>query len=100
MTTIPFNRTFYDCVSAVLILILIFMIGYDLYVFLEMKVYRTYSTSCLLLSCVILLIFRTISLTVYIFETKPSELESSIVGCLFLDIPIFLLNLITLCLIY
>ena len=100
MTTIPFNRTFYDCVSAILILILIFMIAYDLYVFLEMKVYRTYSTSCLLLSCVTLLIFRITSLVVFIFDSNPTRSESSLVNCLFLDIPIFLLNLITLCLIY
>ena len=100
MAEVPFNRTFYDCVSSVLILLLISMVGYDAYVFFQMNVYKTYSTSCLLLSCIMLLMFRIISLTVFILEEDPTSSESSFVGSLFLDFPVFLLNLITLCLIY
>ena len=98
--TVPFNRDIYDTTSAILICLLITMICYNMFIFVRMKVYRTYSTSCLLLFCVALLIFRTTSLVVFVFDQDLTRFSRSLVECLFLDIPTFLRNQINLCLIY
>ena len=76
------------------------MICYDIYVFIKMKVHKTYSTSCLLMASVTLLLFRIAILTLFLVQETPTAEETTFVGDLLGDIPMFLINFIIMCLIY
>ena len=76
------------------------MICYDIYVFIKMKVHKTYSTSCLLMASVTLLSFRIAILTLFLVQETPTDEETTFVGDLLGDIPMFLINFIIMCLIY
>ena len=83
-----------------LIVALTAMLVYDVYVFIKMKVHKTYSTSCILLSSMTLLSFRIAILILIIVLENATETETTLVGNLLGDIPIFLMDLTILCLIY
>ena len=76
------------------------MICYDIYVFFKMKVHKTYSSSCLLMASVTLLLFRIAILTLFLVHETPTAEETTFVGDLLGDIPMFLINFIIMCLIY
>ena len=76
------------------------MICYDIYVFIKMKVHKTYSTSCLLMASVTLLLFRIAILSLFLVQETPTDEETTFVGDLLGDIPMFLINFIIMCLIY
>ena len=87
-------------ISAVLILALLAMIAYDIYLFFKMKVYKTYSTSSILLSCITLLAFRVFYSLQFVLSIHGTEKSTTFEGGLIADIPWFAMNFITLCLIY
>ena len=91
--------TFYSVFTSLLIVALTVMICYDIYVFFKMKVHKTYSSSCLLMASVTLLLFRIAILTLFL-EHTPTKRTDAIVGDLLGDIPSFLINFIIMCLIY
>ena len=83
-----------------LIVALTTAIAYDIYVFIKMRVHKTYSTSCLLISSISLLLFRIAILVLFIVQENPTNQETSFVGDLLGDIPMFLMDFTILCLIY
>ena len=76
------------------------MICYDIYIFIRMKVHKTYSTSCLLMASVTLLLFRIAILILFLVQDSPAKDERTLVGDLLGDIPMFLMDFIIMCLIY
>ena len=92
--------TFYSVFTSLLIVALTAMICYDIYVFFKMKVHKTYSSSCLLMASVTLLLFRIAILTLFLVQETPTAEETTFVGDLLGDIPMFLINFIIMCLIY
>ena len=87
-------------ISALLILALLAMIVYDLYLFFKMKVYKTYSTSSILLSCITLLAFRVYYSLDFVFDIHGTDNPTTFKAGLVADIPWFAMNFIILCLIY
>ena len=83
-----------------LIVALTAMLAYDIYVFIKMKVHKTYSTSCILISSMTLLSFRIAILILIIIQENVTDTETTFVGDLLGDIPTFLMDFIILCLIY
>ena len=53
-------------VLSLLVLALLAMIIYDIHLFFKMKVYKTYSTSSILVGCITLLTFRVAGSILYI----------------------------------
>ena len=76
------------------------MICYDIYIFIRMKVHKTYSTSCLLIASVALLSFRIAILILFLVQDSPAKDTRTFVGDLLGDIPTFLMDFIIMCLIY
>ena len=87
-------------ISALLILALLAMIVYDIYLFFKMKVYKTYSTSSILLSCITLLAFRVYYAFDFVLDIHGTDEDTTYEAGLIADIPWFAMNFITLCLIY
>ena len=92
------NPCFY--ISSALVLALLSMTTYDAYLFFKMKVYKTYSTSSILLSCIALLIFRVICSVFILLNHNPDSKETTLEADLLGDIPWCIMSFITLCLIF